>query len=319
MLPVPTSHCNASLFVAKHSGCPSSRWQDAIAPLLGRALPAGVNLTFVNVGANKGYNVAEWLQRFHRRGAGPRTSEAWHKELLRGNPKGRGAMRVRYGCGLCNPCKQPPPRAALHLPVDVHAIEMVDVNARALTRLFAAFDVPGRVWHLAMSNYTGTALYRAAAAVGLEHHELGKGANRRVACTTLDAFAEARMPTGQVLDLVSIDTEGQDALVLEGARRLLAARRIRVLEFEFIARGFWRPDHPQQRRLAPVLASLEAAGYRCFWQGEERTASGRLAPASGPHWCDAFQFKQRSNLVCAHEEAVLRAFAALAPVEVEDR
>ena len=58
--------CNASLAVAKHSGCPSGRWQDAIAPLLVASRTAA-NLTLVNVGANKGYNVAEFLQRCVRR------------------------------------------------------------------------------------------------------------------------------------------------------------------------------------------------------------------------------------------------------------
>ena len=36
------------------------------------------------------------------------------------------------------------------MPVDVHAIEMVRLNANALRRLFAAFRVPGAVHHLAM-------------------------------------------------------------------------------------------------------------------------------------------------------------------------
>ena len=62
--------CNASLAVAKHSGCPSGRWQDAIAPLLVASRTAA-NLTLVNVGANKGYNVAEFLQRCVRRLASP--------------------------------------------------------------------------------------------------------------------------------------------------------------------------------------------------------------------------------------------------------
>ena len=304
-----SSACCAALAVAKHSGCPAGRWQDEIAPLLAAARQeTAANLTYLNVGANKGYNVAELLQRYHKRGAGPRNSEAWHRELLKGNPKG---MRVKYGCGLCNPCKHPPPSVRYHVPVEVHAIEMVDVNAAALRRLFGAFGVPGTVWHLATSNYSGSANYRAAPYVGLEHYELGKGTNRQVACSTLDAFAASRLRQGQTIDLLSIDVEGQDALVLEGARGLLSSRRVSVLEFEFIARGFWRKDHPEQRRLAPVLESLEAFGYRCFWQGEEHAASGRLAPASGPHWCDAFQFKGRANLVCSHLPSVLRIFDRL--------
>lgn len=64
---------------------------------------------------------------------------------------------------------------------------------------------------------------------------------------------------------------------------------------------------PDQRLLHPVLARLEGFGYRCYWQGE----SGRLAPASGPYWCDAFQFRVRSNLVCSHLSAAIQAFDGL--------
>lgn len=298
--------CNASLAVARRSGCPSSRWQDAIAQLLA-ASSAAPPLTYINVGANKGYNVAEFMQRYHSRGAGRlRSSEAWHTALLRSS-KGQG--RVRYGCGLCNPCKAPRPRERLHVQVEVHAIEMVDVNMRAVQRLFDIFQVPGTVHHLAVANYSGTANYRAATAIGLEHFELGNGRQRRVPCTTLDAFAMAHLRPAQPIGLLSIDAEGSDALILEGASRLLEARRIAVLEFEFIARGFWRSDKGRdQRTLAPVLGRLEAFGYRCFWQGE----GGQLAAASGPFWCDAFQFRLRSNLVCSHRADVLGVFCRLA-------
>ena len=298
------AQCNASLSIARRSGCPSGRWQDSIADVLVQRSIGNASLLFINVGANKGYNVAEFMQRFHRRGQ-LRSSEQWHAALLKGS-KGQG--RVRYGCGLCNACRARPPKSRHHVHVEAHAIEMVDVNAKALQRLFTSFAVPGVVHHLAVSNYTGHATHRPAAAIGLEHYELGKGpATKRVPCTTLDSFAASRLGREQEVGLLSIDAEGQDALVLEGADALLAARRVAVLEFEFIARGFWRNDHPDQRRLKPTLTRLEAHGYRCFWQGE----NGVLAPASGPYWCDEFQFKVRSNLVCSHLPTVVNTFRRL--------
>lgn len=104
-----------------------------------------------------------------------------------------------------------------------------------------------------------------------------------------------------------MDAEGQDPLVLEGAQQLLRARSIDVVEFEYIARGFWRKDHVDQRHLSHVLDRLDSFGYRCYWQGD----SGKLARANGGFWCDGFQFRFRSNLVCSHLPSVLQAFEAL--------
>ena len=60
---------------------------------------------------------------------------------------------------------------------------------------------------------------------------------------------------------------------------MLRSRSIDVLEFEFIARGFWRRDHADQRPLSDVLRRLYRWGYLCYWQGD----SGQLARANGDH------------------------------------
>lgn len=332
MLPSPAL-CNASLLVAKQSGCPSSNWQDAAAPWI-LASRGERQLTFLNVGANKvwrprlfpctrlprltcrshtpqGYNVAEFLQRFHSKVARPTTGQAWWRALLALDRKDLGNRRVQYGCGMCNACRARGPRSRHHVPVSVHAVEMVEPNVRALRLLFDAFAVPGRVHHVAVSNYTGEASYGHARSVGLEHLELNKASGNRVRVTTLDELASTHR-IGSV-DLLSVDAEGQDALILEGARGLLAARRVAVLEFEYIGRGFWRRDHPQRRRLPRVVDALHGWGFRCFWQGE----SGRLAPLSGRYWCDQFEFRARSNIVCSHLPRVLRAFHSLAGTSPE--
>ena len=196
---------------------------------------------------------------------------------------------------------------------------------------------PSQVHHLAMSNYSGVALYRAAPAIGLEHYELGKDVakyrSERVQCLTLDAFAARHLAPTQWpstswrlppaarrapatasgalgrIDLLSVDVEGQDALVIEGALGLLRRKAIDVLEFEYIGRGFWRSDKgADQRQLSSTLATLQRHGYDCYWQGE----SGSLARASGQYWCDEFAFRLRSNLVCSHREDILRTLDGLA-------
>jgi FkbM family methyltransferase len=53
-----------------------------------------------------------------------------------------------------------------------------------------------------------------------------------VECTTIDAFmAEAGI---EFIDLLKIDTEGHDLSVLQGARHALQARKIGLIQFEFI-------------------------------------------------------------------------------------
>ena len=68
-------------------------------------------------------------------------------------------------------------------------------------------------------------------------------------------------------------------MILEGARALLAARKVAVLEFEYHSKGMWSGTSPpsDRRDLKAVLRWLHAAGYTCFWQGD----SGALAQASG--------------------------------------
>ena len=89
------------------------------------------------------------------------------------------------------------------------------------------------------------------------------------------------------MDIVSIDTEGFDALVLEGMRALLAARMCTSLS---------STHHPESRALKTILSWLTELGYECFWTGSD----GCLAPASGLCWRDEFEIRSWSNLVCAH-------------------
>eukprot|EP00965_Chrysotila_dentata_P138263 4573111-Pleurochrysis_carterae.AAC.1 len=43
--------CNRSVAVAQRSNCPSNMWHDAVSKRLAHA-----NMTYVNIGANKGFN-----------------------------------------------------------------------------------------------------------------------------------------------------------------------------------------------------------------------------------------------------------------------
>ena len=97
-------------------------------------------------------------------------------------------------------------------------------------------------------------------------------------------------------------------MILEGARALLAAHKVDVLEFEYHSKGMWSDFRPpsDRRDLKAVLRWLHGAGYTCFWQGD----SGALAQASGAAWCDAFEIRRHSNLVCSHLPTIVDALRA---------
>ena len=63
--------------IGRHSNCPSDRWQDVIAPMI--AAPVGAptgEVVMINVGANKGFNLAEFLQRYSGSNL---TNTRWHR------------------------------------------------------------------------------------------------------------------------------------------------------------------------------------------------------------------------------------------------
>lgn len=135
--------------------------------------------------------------------------------------------------------------------------------------------------------------------------------SERIDAITLDEFVERQGLSD--LHHVTIDTEGHDALVLEGFRRTLSRRRVQLVEFEVNAQGFWtlkkRDELYRERRSLKGAASwLASAGYSCFWQTREG-----LVPLSGPCWKHEFDtFRHWSNVVCAHDAAVISQFVRLA-------
>ena len=128
-----------------------------------------------------------------------------------------------------------------------------------------------------------------------------------VPATTLDAMA-AHEGLGRI-GWLSVDAEGWDPLILEGAAGLLAARRVELLEFEYHSKGLWAGSLPpsERRDLRVALQRLDGYGYACFWQGDR----GGLAEAGGARWCDAYEWRGHSNLVCAWRAEMVSALRAL--------
>ena len=323
------------------SGCPQAKWADALAeqPF---ALAGGSTRVLLNIGANKGFAIAAFIESWTQRNTSP---QHWHREIL-GFARSARAGRLRtlkyLNCGVCSACtNRPVRRHRRDEPVIVHALELLSQNRRLVRYVANATGVADvvHVHELAASNVSGAFFFNASTVGG----GVTFGRESTSLCTTARCGADASAKTvseasgtvasteaaarGQGKDelvrveavsvddflerqglkhvsLVSIDVEGWDALVIEGMRRSLTNRAIDVFEFEKVRKAYWSHVDPAERRtLRTLLGWLLPLGYECFWQADRY-----LVPASGACWNDAFEDVGWSNLVCAHQPQVLRFF-----------
>ena len=313
----------AFVAVRNATGCPSSSWQAVVADAVPRAAP----VTMVNVGANKGYALVEFLGLWTQHGVSAKT---WSRAIKWYANKTHSKWLASNACGFCGDCRQASPAKHSRSSGVAHALELA-ANNRALLREVAVetgLAAAIRVHNYAASNMT-TSMLHVPIFAGGETRSLQTaddkicqkgGCTERVDVTTIDDFFRAQS-IASVYHL-TIDTEGYDALVLEGAAESLRARRVALLEFEVSKGGYWttrkRPSlaHYRERRtLRATTRKLDAAGYACFWQTE-----AGLVPLSGPCWRPEFDmFRTWSNVVCAHEAPVVAVLVRLAKESLQRR
>lgn len=358
------------------SPCPDVLWQEALAAALPPTTASDPPLTFLNVGANKGYNIANFLSLWHSsRGV---SNRAWHAAILR-FARAVGSKSLQHvphvSCGVCMVCKKPSPTARPKSAprVAIHALELLPHNAQLLESVINRTGVRDlvNVHAVAASNASGTLKFvrskmanygreqtmlcagHAHAALASSARSSGGGGGVAASATTPgrdatgddagvgalpctyrgktvvkpEALAEVKVTTvdaflssqpgllEQPTFLVSVDTEGYDALVIEGMRTSLRQKRVRLLEFEYGAKGFWAPATPPpaagKRTLQRLLSEiLIPSGYVCYWQTKRH-----LVRVDEPCWAGALtgSHASHSNVLCAHEPAVLAILDTLRP------
>lgn len=282
--------------------------------------PAAENLTFINIGANKGYNLVKWLAH-------------WAPQYGVDPARWGAFLRTRYGqavfdkwrlCGVCNDCKEPTPRrwrlraagggrpagrarprkAAAGLTVApsaprkgprMFAVEPSDSSYDLLRHLQLWADYPRlTVLHMAGSNSSGFSKFPQTR-VGNEVHWLGANSSQgwgstHVRVATVDELVrEHRL--GRI-DILKIDTEGFDPLVLQGAAQTLAARQVALLEFEYHGINHWAATP-----LRGIVEQLDGQGFECFLKSFSELGSYvRLTGCFHEH----YEFHRWSNVVCSH-------------------
>lgn len=267
-------------------------------------------MVYVNVGVNKGYNVAAMARIFANASF---TGKDWLQKMRAHMQAHRfkGFSWRPLDCGNCKDCNEVyAPLATRSL--QIHAFDVVPELVqwvREASRTFGLTDVT--VVHAAVSHEPGV-LYVPPALFGSETTQTQSTdvvgvaeMDRRqpskllpVNATTLDAYAEAA--SLKRIHLVSIDAELHDGEVIEGMKGLLERHSVDVVEFEYQSpfAGRWT------RSLQETLDLFDTRGYGCFWQCERV-----LVPISGQCFRPPF-VNASGNIVCAHGRSMAALLAS---------
>lgn len=129
---------------------------------------------------------------------------------------------------------------------------------------------------------------------------------RDVPVTTIDETVATTF-RGRVPPFVTIDAEGNDALVIRGANKTLASGKVKYLEFEHQKYRAW-----SKLLLEDTIDHLDDLGYECFWALDK----GKLIRITNC-WHATWTHKHSwSNIVCARRAdscwiSTLRRFDAV--------
>ena len=211
----------------------------------------------------------------------------------------------------CKSCEATPPPdfgASRPMQVQLFCFEPVPATFRAVSRGVAHWGYDqrrlsvangaftshedfaarnGSAWFPAGDEYAGSEVQGIATGPTASSQE-DAGKYRAVPLMVLDRHV--REHGVRHIDILGIDTEGNDPLVLDGARDTLASGIVRYLEFEYHFQGAWATT-----RLGDVVQRLDGLGFVCYWIGR-----GRLWRISGC-WHPAYEFHHWSNVGCVHE------------------
>ena len=210
--------------------------------------------TAIYVGCNKGLDAINTLRMLSNNVKYDKSQ--WLQALL-GNqqfdPKGAGS------CGQEDPNEQyeivdAGSRDNTHqFDAIVHCIEPLPTNSHGLTKAANSLEIHDafRVHPMAVSDSNGVVQFPSVAKIGEERVGIGQCNTKRnnvkcddVPLRTLDTFGEETNllvknnnqttnsdSNDAMIDFLSIDAEGYDALILKGATQLLS--KVKYLEFEY--------------------------------------------------------------------------------------
>ena len=237
-----------------------------------KSRPAG-SWRMVDVGANKGYVIAEWLEILLGEG---RTVFTPHNLGVQIYSRHRNEGGFMSKCGGCCECVGGTTRATAEeraSSVQVWAFEPGVANYRWLRSFFMNASLVN-VTNAAVSYAPGTA-YFPDTLLGVETGKVKEQPAEGyvpVQIVSLDSFFPAEV---DFLDVLSTDAEGFDQDVAKGATRFIAQGRVGVYQFEM-----YRAEDYKS-----IFRSLEFSGFACYFFTEARGRARAAAFVRITHGC----------------------------------
>ena len=251
---------------------------------------------FLDVGCNKGYTSAKWFNLWAT-GLNMSAAALWERHYK----KEFMAKRNAFGCGVCGDCHDVSPSYPEY-PGDmtVFCIEPSLANFQDLISVRSTFfpnitSTGKSVWqllHMAVSNTSGYGYFAGSC----KHEVCSLSTSNSYALSDLvpivgldDLCASLHI---NEIEIAKIDTEGYDALAVQGFQKMLTSKKVRVLTFEYHGIGEWKKNGLYS--LKETVVSLERAGYVCFLDG---TVMFQLTGC----WTDVYEIREWSNVVCVQK------------------
>lgn len=302
------------------SNCAKETWLAAMA-----AIDHSSHKFMVNIGVNKGYNLANWIHFFHHHDLV--NSSSWF-DAIKAVLSPTTQVEKSYFGGYCQEVddvferKSPnflSPQHLTFLAVDLNCnnldliqriwshIEKNTANITVGPTSFNPFDgLALMTYCAAMSDTLGEVMVDCP--VGDELCRIGNGqSGKKIPVMTMDRLYTQAMhqlrsvqssgassgshnrrrfhPNG--IDMLVIDTEGNDYLVLQGTKHLFAHRSVRLVAFEYHEYPPW-----DKYSLKQTVEWLDSMDYDCFFQGR-----GRIWQLTRC-WDDLYEFRGWSNVQC---------------------
>ncbi len=336
-------HCNPN---RDFTNCPQEGWLSLFKE---SDMQSGrkKHYNIINIGFNKGYNFATWLNVF-----APSTNvdaKVWHESL-----KKVQNIDSNDFCGVCNDCNAPPflssrPVTAGQIEPALHMVG-VDLNKYNIDLVTSVMQKVRDAHNISENRLTLKLLHAAGGStssvtttpdtppnklkvpkcsagnelckisnpseptdqqtaiefeyvdvVGVEdliqHLLYVRQPTRESHLKQKTRLAKPTMPlnkapkvhnTDHMIDILHIDTEGNDCEVLKTAMETLKAQRVRALIFEYHKLGAWGTT-----QLKEVIEGIAQCNMECYFMGQNR-----LWPISGKCWDAQYEFHQWSNVMC---------------------